>query len=88
MNTQTFTNIEPWMINTNTTVNINKEDYEKQLAERQRQHLERLNGAQNNNWRPCMHDACPECVGTGIKANGGPCIHYISCPCPKCSPTY
>lgn len=36
----------------------------------------------------CLHDSCPECHGTGIKSNGGACVHFISCPCPKCSPTY
>lgn len=37
---------------------------------------------------PCMHDNCSECGGTGIKHNGlGPCVHFISCPCPKCTPT-
>jgi len=35
----------------------------------------------------CLHDSCPECNGTGTKLNGlGMCIHFISCPCPKCSP--
>lgn len=36
----------------------------------------------------CMHKQCPECHGTGRKANGDVCIHYISCPCPKCNPQY
>lgn len=35
---------------------------------------------------PCQHDSCPECHGSGIKENGQPCIHMISCSCPKCSP--
>lgn len=34
----------------------------------------------------CMHDACPNCGGTGIRKDGlGMCVHGISCPCPKCS---
>lgn len=37
---------------------------------------------------PCLHDACPDCHGTGRKANGNYCFHYISCPCPKCTPRY
>ncbi len=37
---------------------------------------------------PCLHEQCPECNGTGNKANGEKCIHFISCPCPKCNPTY
>lgn len=35
----------------------------------------------------CLHEACPECHGTGTKDRGGICIHHISCPCPKCSIT-
>jgi DnaJ-class molecular chaperone len=34
----------------------------------------------------CLHDSCPECHGSGIKANGSACVHFISCPCPKCNP--
>jgi len=36
---------------------------------------------------PCMHDSCTECSGTGIRRFGGPCVHALSCPCPKCTPT-
>jgi hypothetical protein len=36
---------------------------------------------------PCLHDACPQCRGTG-RSVLGICIHNISCSCPKCSPTY
>ena len=36
----------------------------------------------------CLHNSCSECNGTGIKKNGGICIHNIACSCPKCSPTY
>lgn len=62
-----------------------REDYERDLKRRQKEHLDHLND--NQSWHPCMHDACPECVGTGIKKDGGSCIHMISCPCPKCSPS-
>ncbi len=65
-----------------------KEQYEKELAERQRKHLENVTNQQNSNWRPCMHDQCPECCGTGVKHNGGICIHMISCSCSKCTPSY
>lgn len=73
--------------------NINKEEYEKDLAERQRRHLENLNLGQLGTtaptpWQPCMHDACSGCLGTGIRFGGGICIHMISCPCPKCTPSY
>ena len=34
----------------------------------------------------CLHDNCPICNGTGIsKITGTPCIHNLSCNCPKCS---
>ena len=33
----------------------------------------------------CLHKACSQCHGTGIRPNGGMCFHAISCPCPKCS---
>jgi hypothetical protein len=61
-----------------------REQYERDLAERQRQHLEQVSGGYSR-WRPCMHDACAECVGTGINRFGGACVHGISCPCPKCN---
>jgi len=39
------------------------------------------------NQRPCLHDGCPSCDGTGIRKDGlGSCIHMISCSCPKCTP--
>ena len=36
----------------------------------------------------CLHNTCQDCKGTGIKQNGGPCVHYLSCPCPKCTVRY
>lgn len=62
---------------------MDREQYERELAERQRKHLESI---QRSQWRPCMHDSCSQCHGTGIRADGSACIHGISCPCPKCSP--
>jgi hypothetical protein len=38
--------------------------------------------------RPCLHDECSECNGSGRKKNGQICVHMISCPCPKCTPYY
>jgi hypothetical protein len=33
----------------------------------------------------CLHDNCSSCNGTGIRKDGlGPCVHMISCSCPKC----
>lgn len=64
---------------------MDKQEYEEDLKRRQREHLNRISG-NDANWRPCMHDQCPSCLGTGVKADGGACIHGIACPCPKCSP--
>lgn len=33
----------------------------------------------------CLHLTCSQCKGTGIKKDGTPCIHYISCPCKNCN---
>lgn len=33
----------------------------------------------------CLHKACRDCGGTGMKATGGMCFHGISCPCKNCS---
>ncbi len=68
--------------------NINREQYEKDLAERQRRHLEDIKRKSDSNWRPCMHDSCTKCHGTGIDSIGFPCVHMISCPCPKCRPSF
>lgn len=40
------------------------------------------------NQQPCLHDSCPQCKGTGFKQSGGYCFHMISCPCPKCTPSF
>lgn len=76
--------------NTMDTTNnfINKEDYKRDLKQRQKEHLDSIQRMRDSNWRPCLHDSCPDCLGTGIRRDGGICIHGISCPCPKCSPTY
>lgn len=33
----------------------------------------------------CFNAECSQCKGTGIKLDGSACIHYIACPCPRCS---
>ena len=63
---------------------MNKEDYEKDLKKRQEEHLKQVNNSKTD-WKPCLHDECSECHGTGIKLNGGVCFHFISCSCPKCT---
>jgi len=67
---------------------INREDYERDLKQRQSEHLKNVQGFNQSNWRPCMHDACTQCLGTGVRADGSACIHGISCPCPKCSASF
>lgn len=63
----------------------NRDDYERDLRRRQREHLNNIQGVPP--WQPCAHDACPECIGTGVRRGGGPCVHYLSCSCPKCAAT-
>lgn len=66
---------------------INRKLYEDDLHKRQQEHLDLIQNQANLNWRPCMHDNCPSCHGTGQKLDGGHCVHGISCPCPKCTVT-
>lgn len=63
---------------------LDREEYERDLAERKKRHLDAIEN--RHPWRPCLHDGCPECVGTGRRRDGSMCIHMISCPCPRCSP--
>lgn len=63
---------------------VNQEEYEKDLRRRQQEHFERIQ-PQARPFQPCMHDGCSSCVGTGIKIDGGSCIHMLACSCPKCS---
>jgi len=77
---------------------MDRESYEQDLKRRQEEHLNNVQRLGVGNvtpglfsypaWRPCMHDACRECVGTGIRFDGSSCVHNLSCDCPKCSPTY
>lgn len=36
--------------------------------------------------KKCLHESCGDCHGSGRKQDGRPCVHMLSCPCPKCSP--
>ncbi len=68
---------------------MNRKQYEEDLRQRQEEHLKSIYKNNNdNNWRICFHDNCPECIGTGIKKDGSACIHGIACPCSKCTPSY
>jgi len=67
---------------------LERKSYEKALRRQQEEHLKNVQSVSDIEWRPCLHDGCPDCVGTGIKKNGTRCIHNISCPCPKCTPRF
>ena len=65
----------------------------KSLADLPEEEKEKLRQAQQelqkrlySNSTKCLHDKCTLCGGTGRKADGTPCPHMISCPCPRCSP--
>jgi hypothetical protein len=64
------------------------DNYNNDPKRRQEEHLRRI----YNNWnnqeieQPCLHDQCPDCIGTGVKRDGSMCVHWISCPCPRCTP--
>ena len=60
--------------------------YERMVEQRKKHHLESIDNARGAYWQPCLHNECPQCWGTGVKLDGGFCIHSMSCPCPKCSP--
>lgn len=41
------------------------------------------------NTEQCLHESCERCNGTGVdKTTKTPCVHMISCPCPKCTPRF
>lgn len=74
-----------WFLNP-TPPNPDREEYERKLRDRQIRHLESLRKRTNlPSWRPCAHDDCQKCHGTGITMHG-PCVHSLVCYCPKCSP--
>jgi len=70
---------------------IDEEEYYKDLERRQQEHLDRvkrLYSPFSPPFQPCLHDQCPSCLGTGVRADGSMCIHNLSCPCSKCTPWY
>lgn len=46
------------------------------------------NGPTGEHYKKCLHKSCDQCGGTGTKKSGEMCVHFISCPCPKCTPYY
>lgn len=70
---------------------MNRDQYEQELKKKQEEHIKRVldnREVHEAAWRPCLHDGCPDCVGTGMKLDGSTCVHMISCPCPKCTPRF
>lgn len=63
----------------------NRKEYEEDLKKRQREHLDSIQKRKDEDWQPCLHDECTDCIGTGLKKDGSRCVHNISCPCPKCT---
>ena len=74
------------MMNTSDFSGLQKGHYNDNVKRRQEAHLKGILHRQNE--QPCLHDACSQCVGTGIKKDGSTCLHYISCPCVKCTPRF
>lgn len=68
-----------------TTMKSSREEYERNLKRIQEEHLRNLEANREMYWKPCMHDQCASCHGTGVKSNGASCIHLIYCDCPKCA---
>lgn len=62
-------------------------NYSNDLLKRQFDHLSSIY-SNDIPFEPCQHSECPSCIGTGVKADGSPCIHEVRCTCMKCSPYY
>jgi hypothetical protein len=66
---------------------MDQSEYEKNLKKVQYEHLDKINRINHPNWKPCLHDQCQSCHGTGLKLDGSFCLHGMTCSCPKCSIT-
>ncbi len=69
-------------------MNTNRDQYQRNLDERQKKHLDEIKRRQDAAFTPCAHDACTSCHGTGVKVSGEACFHHLSCKCRKCNPTH
>ena len=70
---------------------MNQEEYEQDLKRRQAEHLKNIgqvNAPFQQAWKPCLHDQCQSCHGTGVTITGAPCVHGLHCDCPKCNFSY
>lgn len=65
---------------------INKTKYVRILNPTDNFDLNKINFTPSQ--QVCLHDSCSQCKGTGIKENGDYCFHFISCNCPKCTPSF
>jgi hypothetical protein len=63
------------------------ENYRQRIKDAHLRKVIEFNVPKPLNQRPCLHNSCQNCKGTGVKQDGTVCVHMISCPCPKCSPT-
>lgn len=52
---------------------MNREAYEEDLRRRQEEHLRQVRSSPLG-WKPCAHDGCTQCHGTGVKIDGSSCI--------------
>ena len=59
---------------------------DRDLKQRQEQHLKEVLGEEGAQLSYCAHDNCTACLGTGITKQRTICVHAIACSCPKCSP--
>ena len=48
------------------------------------EHKSLANKGPRDKTEDCLHSSCSECAGSGVKKNGGACVHMISCRCSKC----
>lgn len=65
---------------------MTREEHERKVREH-RERIWKTTGEGDGKVR-CLHLLCPSCWGTGQKVDGTACVHYISCPCPRCTPMF
>lgn len=63
---------------------MDQDDYYRDLQKRQSDHLRKVGCGKP--WRPCAHEQCQSCHGTGVRIDGRARIHILYCDCPRCSP--
>lgn len=65
------------------------EDPEDDFEERRHTHMAQLTELRKyrkSQEQACLHLTCPNCFGTGTRSDGSPCVHMMSCSCPRCTP--